>query len=57
VRAFTDKLLARELFRRPLARYNGIAKIAALQAEPKNGIIEKVNQPKLDTFVAGWLPN
>ena len=54
VRALTAKLLAEELFRRPLTRLKGPAETAALEAELKRGIIEKVNQLKLDKFLAGW---
>lgn len=54
VRALIANLLAEELFRRPLTRLNGPAETAAVEAELKKGIVEKVNQLKLDTFVARW---
>ena len=57
MRTHADNSLVEELFRPPLARYNGIGNVAALEAGPKNGIIGKINKLKLDIFVAGFRPN
>ena len=55
--ALTAKLLTEEMFRRPLTRLNGPAETAALEAELKKGTIEKINQMKLDAFIAQWGKN
>jgi ribosomal protein L16 Arg81 hydroxylase len=54
VRAFTAKLLADELFRRPLTRLSGPAETAELEAELKSYLIERINQLNLEAFVANW---
>jgi ribosomal protein L16 Arg81 hydroxylase len=54
VRALTANLLAEELFRRPLTRLSSPGDRAALETELKKGILEKVNQLQLDTFLARW---
>ena len=54
VRALASELLAEELFRRPLTRLDGPAETAALEAELKSYLVEKINQLNLDAFVAKW---
>jgi ribosomal protein L16 Arg81 hydroxylase len=54
VRALASELLADERFRRPLTRLRGAAETAALEAELKNCLVEKVHQLNLDAFIARW---
>jgi ribosomal protein L16 Arg81 hydroxylase len=54
VRALASELLAEERFRRPLTRLNGPAETAALEAELKNYLAEKINHLNIDAFVAKW---
>jgi ribosomal protein L16 Arg81 hydroxylase len=47
-------LLSDELFRTPLTRLDGPAGLAAMEAEVKSRIIEKLGELKLDDFIARW---
>jgi len=49
-------LIADELFRKPLSRLDGQAGFAAMEAEIKNQVIEKIRALKFEEFVARW-PN
>ena len=54
VKALTSQLLSEELFRTPLTRIEDPLELAALEADVKNRVIEKIGQMKLNDFVAGW---
>ena len=54
VKALSSKLLSEEIFRTPLTRMEDPSELAALEADVKNRLIEKIGQLKLSDFVAGW---
>lgn len=53
-RTLTSELLAEELFRTPLTRVGDGSQLAALEAELKKRLIEKVNAMKLGEFPSTW---
>jgi hypothetical protein len=53
-KALTSELLAEELFRTPLTRLEDPSQFAALEAEVKKRLIEKVSAMKLCEFPAQW---
>jgi ribosomal protein L16 Arg81 hydroxylase len=55
VRALTSELLSEEMFRAPLTRLEGAAELAALEADVKNRLIEKIGQLKLNEFLGDWI--
>ena len=54
VRALISPLLSEEVFRTPLTRIEGASELAALEADVKNRLIEKIGQLKLNEFLAQW---
>jgi ribosomal protein L16 Arg81 hydroxylase len=54
VKALTSQLLAEEMFRTPLTRLKGPSELAALEADVKKRLIEKIDRLKLDEFLAQW---
>lgn len=54
VNRITNQLLADETFRTPLTRVEGAADFAAMEAEVKRRMIEKIGELKLDEFAAEW---
>ena len=50
----TQQLLADELFRMPLTRFEGTAGPKALEDEMKSRLIQKIGELKLNEFVRGW---
>jgi len=55
IKAFTSDLLAEEMFRTPLTRFEGGADLATLEADFKSRAIETINRLKLDEFFAAWI--
>jgi hypothetical protein len=54
VKALTSQLVSEDVFRTPLTRVGGPSELAALEADIKNRIIEKIGQLKLSEFLAEW---
>ncbi len=54
VKRIISPLIAEEMFRTPLTRLAGPSELAALEADIKNRVIEKINQLKLDEIIAKW---
>ena len=54
VKRIIAPLIVEELFRTPLTRLAGPSELAALEADIKNRVIEKINQLKLDEIIAKW---
>jgi ribosomal protein L16 Arg81 hydroxylase len=54
VKALTSQLLAEELFRTPLTRFEGASELEATEADLKDRLIEKIHQFKFNEFLAGW---
>ena len=53
-RALTSELLGDELFRTPLTRVEDASKLAALEAEVKKRLIEKISAMRLSEFPIEW---
>jgi hypothetical protein len=50
----TRQFLSDELFRTPLTRLDGTARLEAVEEEIKSRLIERVRELKLNDFVSGW---
>jgi ribosomal protein L16 Arg81 hydroxylase len=53
-RALASRLIAEEFFRTPLTRLEGASGLAALEAEVKQRLIEKISAMQLREFPAEW---
>ena len=54
VKAIASQALSEETFRTPLTRLEDASELAALEAELKNRLIEKIGQLKLNEFLTEW---
>lgn len=54
VRKLLSLLIAEEIFRTPLTRLAGAPELAALEADAKNRLIERIGQLKLSELIAEW---
>jgi len=54
VNALVRPLISEEMFRTPLTRLGDAAALAAMEAEVKNRLIEKIGALKLSEYVSGW---
>ena len=54
VNQVTRQLLAEELFRTPLSRFENTEAFGAIEEEIKSRVIEKIGRLKLDAFVREW---
>jgi ribosomal protein L16 Arg81 hydroxylase len=54
VGAITSQLLSEEMFRTPLTRLENDSELAALEANVKSRLVEKISQLKLSEFRAQW---
>ena len=54
VKALTSQLLSEEMFRAPLTRFEDPSELAAIEADVRNRVIEKLGQLKLSEFLAEW---
>ncbi len=54
VKRIISPLIVEEMFRTPLTRLRTPSELAALEADIKNRVIEKISQLKLDEIIAKW---
>ena len=54
IRALTSQLLSDEIFRAPLSRLQNPSDLAAIEADIKSRLAERISALKLGDFVRGW---